>query len=124
MRMPDNPFTEEIFGSERGTTSQRMEMTALLKVLERFEPPRHFIIHSDSAYVINCFQQNWIAGWRRRGWITTAGKPVANRDLWEALEALVKAHASVRFIKVKGHAGNPLNERADKLAGKARKRAT
>lgn len=120
IRLPGSPFTEELSGGELGTTSQRMEMTALLRALERFTEPRHLVVHSDSAYVVNCFKQNWIATWRVRDWITSSDKPVANRDLWEMLHEHVERHASVTFRKVKGHAGHDLNERADELAGAAR----
>jgi ribonuclease HI len=121
IKLPDSPFIDSIVGSQIDTTSQRMEMTSLLRVLEHFEEPRHFIIHSDSAYVVNCFQQKWIAGWRRKGWINSKGKPVVNRDLWELLEEQVERHLSVRFIKVKGHSGSKYNDMADKLAVRARK---
>lgn len=120
IKLPGSPFVQEIYGAVEDTTSQRMEMTALLRVLEHFEERRDLIVHSDSAYVINCFEQNWIAGWRKRNWMTSKGTPVANRDLWENLETQMRRH-KVHFIKVRGHAGHEYNERADVLAGQARK---
>lgn len=121
IRLADSPFTQEICGAEINTTSQRMEMTALLRVLEHFPEPCPFVIYSDSAYVVNCFEQQWIAGWRRRGWISSKGTPVANRDLWELLDRAVGRHDIVRFVKIRGHAGHEHNERADCLAGQARR---
>lgn len=122
VKLPGSPFMQELSGAAPGTTSQRMEMTAVIEMLKHFTEPRHFIIHCDSAYVVNCFADNWIAGWRRRGWLTSKGSIVANRDLWEKLEAEMNKHHSVKFIKVAGHAGHEHNERADKLAGEARRK--
>jgi len=70
---------------------------------------------SDSTYVVNCFRDRWWQGWLERGWTTSARKPVANRDLWERLLAETRRHEVV-WHKVRGHSGDPLNERADALA--------
>ena len=72
-------------GAEPRSTNQRMEITAVLKALEELEGP--VLVISDSTYVVNCFRDRWYEGWKRRGWKNTAGKPVANRDLWEPLLA-------------------------------------
>jgi ribonuclease HI len=71
---------------------------------------------SDSTYVVNCFRDGWWQGWHRRGWVNTARKPVANRDLWEPLVDAVEARGDVAFRWVKGHSGQRLNELADQLA--------
>jgi ribonuclease HI len=73
-------------------------------------------VYSDSAYVVNCFLQKWYVKWKRNGWVNSAGKPVENKDLWEALLGLVRDR-QVEFIKVKGHASNEFNNRCDELAG-------
>jgi ribonuclease HI len=76
---------------------------------------------SDSAYVVNCFHQQWYTGWHRKGWKNSQGKPVANRDLWEELVELVLARrGEVRFAWIKGHSGHPMNDRVDQLAKSAR----
>lgn len=102
-------------GAEPHTTNQRMEVTATLEAL-RAHPGRVEIV-SDSTYVVNCFRDRWWAGWLRRGWKNSAGKPVANRDLWEPLIDLVRARGDdVTFTWVKGHSGNQWNDLVDELA--------
>jgi ribonuclease HI len=105
----------ELSGGERSTTNQRMELTAPLEGLRSLAGRRRVTIHSDSAYVINCFRDRWYDRWRRNGWINAQKKPVENRDLWEALIAEVERH-DVAWQKVVGHSGDPLNDRADALA--------
>jgi ribonuclease HI len=105
----------ELSGGERSTTNQRMELTAPLEGLRSLAGRRRVTIHSDSAYVINCFRDRWYDRWRRNGWINAQKKPVENRDLWEALIAEVERH-DVTWQKVVGHSGDPLNDRADALA--------
>jgi ribonuclease HI len=113
--VPDGPFAS---GAEKRTTNQRMEILAVIRALEALEGPVH--VHSDSTYVVNCFRDRWWEGWKRRGWRNTAGKPVANRDLWEPLLALVlDAGRQVRFTWVKGHSGDVMNDRVDVLAVEA-----
>lgn len=113
--VPDGPYAS---GAERHTTNQRMEITAVVRALEALEGP--VLVMSDSTYVVNCFRDRWWAGWRRRGWRNTAGKPVANRDLWEPLLALtVDGGRPVRFTWVKGHSGDTMNDRVDLLATEA-----
>lgn len=109
---------KEISGGELQTTNQRMEMTAVAEALACLKRSSEVVVHSDSAYVINCFRQSWYVGWRRNGWKNSKGDPVQNRDLWERLLALVEGH-KVRFEKVKGHAGVAWNERCDELARQA-----
>jgi ribonuclease HI len=102
-------------GAEAHTTNQRMEITAALKALEELKGP--VLLISDSTYVVNCFRDRWYEGWKRRGWKNTAGKPVANRDLWEPLlEVALDRGRTVRFGWVKGHSGDTMNDRVDLLA--------
>jgi ribonuclease HI len=105
-------------GAERRTTNQRMEVTAVLQALRSLPGP--LLVVSDSTYVVHCFRDRWWQGWLRRGWRNASGQPVANRDLWEPLLALaVDDGRSVRFAWVRGHAGDPMNERVDQLATSA-----
>jgi ribonuclease HI len=102
-------------GAEEPTTNQRMEVLAVVRALEALPGPLR--VRSDSAYVVNCFRDRWWEGWRRRGWRNASGKPVANRDLWEPLLALVlDGGRLVRFAKVKGHSGDAMNDWVDALA--------
>ena len=91
---------------------------AIIQGLQALKRPSLVNIHTDSAYVLNAFQKEWIESWKRNGWKTSARKPVANRDLWESLEKTIAAH-QVSWTKVKGHSGIGLNERADQLAFQA-----
>jgi ribonuclease HI len=92
-----------------------MEITAVIKALEKLSGP--VLVMSDSTYVVHCFRDRWWEGWKRRGWKNTAGKPVANRDLWEPLLALaLDGGRPVRFGWVKGHSGDPMNDVVDLLA--------
>jgi len=102
-------------GAEAHTTNNRMELTAVVEALAALTAPCVALVHTDSAYVANAFNEGWIDGWRRRGWTTADKKPVKNRDLWERLLA-ERARHRVRFVKVKGHADDALNNRVDALA--------
>ncbi len=105
-------------GGEPHTTNQRMEVLAVIEALRSLPGPVHVV--SDSTYVVNCFRQKWWAGWRRRGWRNSQGKPVANRDLWESLLALALDDSrSVTFSWVKGHSGDKMNDLVDRLATEA-----
>jgi ribonuclease HI len=106
-------------GHEPRTTNQRMEITAAYQAVRSHPGPLRVV--SDSAYVVNCFRDRWWQGWIRRGWRTSAGKPVANRDLWEPFIELVRARGDVTFRWVKGHSGHPMNELVDRLAVEAAK---
>ncbi len=110
--IPDGPFAS---GAEARSTNQRMEVTAVIRALEAIEGPVHVV--SDSTYVVNCFRDRWWEGWKRRGWRNTAGKPVANQDLWEPLlELALDPDRPVTFSWVKGHSGDAMNDRVDVLA--------
>jgi ribonuclease HI len=102
-------------GHAAETTNNRMELTAIVEALAALTEPVAASVHTDSAYVASAFNEGWLAGWRRRGWTTADRKPVKNRDLWERLLPLTARHA-VRFVKVRGHADDALNNRVDRLA--------
>lgn len=111
----DGGTEREISGAEPLTTNQRMELRAALEGLREVPGRRRVVLHSDSAYLVNCFRDRWYVRWRQNGWRNAQKKPVENRDLWEALLAETERH-DVEWRKVPGHAGVPLNERADRLA--------
>ena len=103
-------------GHDPHTTNQRMEVLAVIEAL-RAHPEGPIEIVSDSNYVVKCFHDRWYVGWLRRGWKNTAGKPVANRDLWETLIPLVlEGGRTVTFSWVKGHSGDLMNDFVDGLA--------
>ncbi|MBN1690735.1 MAG: ribonuclease HI [Dehalococcoidia bacterium] len=107
---------KEIRGGELNTTNQRMELTACIRALEQVKSASYTIdIHTDSAYLANAINKKWYVKWQRNGWLNYNKKPVENRDLWERLLALLSNY-KVNFIKVAGHSGDVLNERADELA--------
>jgi ribonuclease HI len=95
-----------------------MELLAAIEGLTAIEGRRRVHLFTDSAYVMNCFRDRWWERWERGGWVGANRKPVANRDLWERLIAETRRH-DVIWHKVKGHAGEPLNERVDRLARRA-----
>ena len=105
-------------GAEARSTNQRMEITAAYEAV-RAHPGGPVQVVSDSTYVVNCFRDGWWEGWLKRGWVNTARKPVANRDLWEPFVELVRARGDVSFRWVKGHSGHPMNDLVDALAVEA-----
>jgi ribonuclease HI len=96
------------------TTNQRMEIQAALEAVRALPGP--LTVVSDSTYIVNCFRDGWWRGWLARGWLTSARKPVANRDLWEPLVTLVQERGDVAFRWVKGHSGDAMNDLVDRLA--------
>lgn len=108
---------KEISGAERTTTNNRMEMTAAIRALEALTRPSRVRLSTDSLYLKDGITR-WIHGWRRNGWRTADKKPVKNVDLWLRLEAALERHR-IEFEWVRGHAGHPENNRADRLARKA-----
>ena len=107
---------KEIYGGELDTSNQRMELTACIRALEQLKSGKFAVeIYTDSAYLVNCINDKWYVTWQRNGWKNSNKKPVVNRDLWEKLLALLSMYKVV-IIKVAGHSGNKLNERADELA--------
>lgn len=115
--VPGGPFAS---GAEPRTTNQRMEVKAVLEALRALRAEAGgdgILVRSDSAYVVNCFRQRWWAGWQRRSWRNSQGKPVANRDLWEPLlDVALDPAVPVRFEWVKGHSGDRWNDVVDELA--------
>lgn len=107
-------------GAEPKTTNNRMELMAVLQGLKALKRPVEVEIYSDSAYVVNAFEHGWIERWQRNGWRTSRGTDVENRDLWEAILQEARRH-KLRFIKVRGHADDAWNHRADALAVQAMK---
>ncbi len=106
---------KEISGYVPNTTNQRMELTAALKALELLKEPCSVQLHSDSAYLIRGFNENWLGKWEQNGWKNSKKEPVSNEDLWKALLEQNRRH-KITWIKVKGHSDNPLNNRCDALA--------
>lgn len=104
----------ELWGGEAQTTNNRMEMTAVIRALEALKRPSKVSVHTDSQYVQKGVSE-WMAGWKKRNWRTSDGKPVKNQDLWLQLDALSRLH-EIQWNWVRGHAGHPENERADALA--------
>ncbi len=107
-----------VTGGAARTTNQRMELTAAVEGLAAIHGRRRVRLHSDSAYIVNCFRDAWWRRWEREGWKNAQKQPVANRDLWERLLAETRRH-DVVWVKVHGHAGDELNERVDRLAREA-----
>jgi len=103
-------------GGERETTNNRMEMTAVIEALNALKGSRSVVLHTDSRYVMHGITE-WMANWKKRGWKTAARKPVKNQDLWIALDEAQSRH-DIRWVWVKGHAGNDGNEEADQLANR------
>ena len=106
---------KEISGGSKNTTNNIMEITAVIEALKCLKVECEAKVHSDSAYVVNCFNQGWIYNWRKNNWKAASKEPVKNKELWEELYNLVQKH-KVEFIKVKGHSDVELNNRCDELA--------
>lgn len=106
---------KEISGGSADTTNNIMELTAVIEALKMLKRPCKVNIYSDSAYVVNAFEQKWIYGWIKKNWKTAGGDPVKNKELWQELYSLTKVH-DVTFNKVKGHADNEFNNKCDELA--------
>lgn len=105
----------ELSGREDDTTNNRMELMAAIVALEILKFPCEVTLHSDSSYLVNAYNNNWIEGWKKNGWKNSSKQPVKNIDLWERLEVQTARH-KVQFVKVKGHANDEINNRCDKLA--------
>ena len=107
---------KELWGGERDTTNNRMELTAAIAGLEALKRPSSVDLTTDSQYVRKGITE-WIAGRKQRGWKTASKQPVKNQDLWQQLDSLNGQH-EVRWHWIKGHSGHPENERADELANR------
>lgn len=108
----------ELSAGYRRTTNNRMELRAAIAALEQLKTPCEVELHSDSKYLIDAVSKNWIAGWKKRGWLTAAKQPVKNQDLWEQLLVAAAPH-KISWRWVKGHAGHVENERCDELGNLA-----
>jgi ribonuclease HI len=107
---------KELFGGDPATTNNRMELTAVIESLALLKRRTPVAVYTDSEYVKNGIT-SWIHGWKKRGWKTADNKPVKNIELWQRLDALVTSH-EVQWHWVRGHNGDPGNERADALANR------
>jgi ribonuclease HI len=108
----------ELFGGQLDTTNNRMEMTAVIEALAALKYPCAVTLHLDSQYVLKGVTE-WLAGWKAKGWKTASKQPVKNVDLWQALDALVMGGGHrIDWRWVRGHSGDPGNERADTLANR------
>lgn len=105
----------EMSGFEPHTTNNRMELTGPIVALSALKEPCDVTLYSDSAYLVNAFEKHWIEGWQRKNWVKSDKKPVENQDLWKEILRLCGIH-TIRWVKVKGHADNPNNNRCDELA--------
>ena len=113
-----NRHEKVLSGGEPGTTNNRMELTAVIEGLSALKDPCSVDLYSDSKYVVDSIQKDWVYSWRNNGWRKPDKKPALNADLWEKLLKLLEIHR-VNFIWVRGHHGNPENERCDRLAVEA-----
>ena len=107
---------KELYGGERNTTNNRMELRAAIEALNALNGEQSVTLYTDSKYVMDGLTK-WLAAWKQRGWVTANKKPVKNQDLWRALDEAVDRH-NVQWKWVRGHTGNSGNERADALANK------
>ncbi len=117
-----NKHERVLTGGSSQTTNNRMEMTAALKALQSLKEPCAVKLHTDSQYLKRAFTDGWLNRWRSNGWLTSNKQPVKNQDLWNDLWSETQKH-KVQWIKVKAHANNKLNNRADELAVAACNRA-
>lgn len=113
-----NDVKKEISGANKETTNNIMEITAVLEALKLLKEECNVKIYSDSAYVVNAFNQGWIYNWKKNNWKTAGKTPVKNKALWEELYEFTQKH-KIEFIKVKGHSDNEYNNRCDFLATSA-----
>ena len=120
--MSSGEQSRALYGGEPLTTNNRMELTAVIEALSAVKRPVPIVLHLDSSYVKNGIT-GWVHNWKRRGWRTGEGKPVKNVELWQALDKLAASH-TIDWRWVKGHAGDPGNERADELANLGAAQAT
>ena len=110
-----NNVEKELSGGDEDTTNNRMELTAVIEALSKLKQSCDVKLYSDSAYVVNAINQNWLNNWKNNNWIGSDKKPVKNIELWQMLDKLLNEH-NVVFYKVKGHSDNELNNRCDELA--------
>ncbi|MCS4508764.1 ribonuclease HI [Xylophilus ampelinus] len=112
------PTEKELYGGERNTTNNRMEMTAVIEALSALKRPCDVTLYIDSQYVLKGITE-WVAGWKARGWRTASKEPVKNVELWQKMDELVRNGGhKIEWRWVRGHDGDPGNERADQLANR------
>lgn len=104
-----------VSGGSVETTNNRMELSAVIEGLRALNRPCKVFLTTDSKYVADAINKNWLSSWKKNNWKKSDKKPVLNQDLWEELDALIQVH-SVKFNWVKGHSGHPENEECDKIA--------
>lgn len=110
---------KEIFGGSINTTNNIMELKAMIEALKLVKNKKiETEVYSDSAYIVNCINQKWYENWRRNNWKNSKKDPVKNKELWMELIDLIESFDNIKIIKVKGHSGIDLNEKADELANK------
>lgn len=109
------PHEKELSGGMSYTTNNRMELFAVISGLGALKQSCRVEVYSDSAYVVNAFNQNWVENWQKRRWKTADSKPVENQDLWRLLLITMRKH-EVSYHKVPGHQDHPENNRCDELA--------
>ena len=109
---------KEVAAGYKLTTNNRMELLAAITALELLQQPCKVDLHSDSKYLVQAINDNWIAGWQKKGWVNSKKEPVKNQDLWRKLLTVMEPH-QISWHWVKGHAGNVENERCDELANEA-----
>jgi ribonuclease HI len=107
---------KELFGGEANTTNNRMELMAAIEGLKALKRPCSVVLTTDSQYVMKGINE-WLAGWKKKGWRNAAKQPIKNQDLWQQLDAECQRH-QVEWRWVRGHTGHAENERADQLANK------
>lgn len=110
-----NTIQKVVSGNKQATTNNEMELMAVIKGLEAIKESCDITIYSDSAYVVNAFLENWITNWQKNCWANSKRQPIANKELWQKLIDLVSKH-NVKFVKVKGHSTNEMNNLCDQIA--------
>lgn len=115
--LASNGHEKELYGAERDTTNNRMELMAAIRAIEALKRPCDVTLTTDSEYLKKGITQ-WLEQWKRRGWKTADKKPVKNIDLWQRLEQAIDSH-QLHWKWIRGHSGHPENERADQLANRA-----
>lgn len=119
LKCPELNLEKRLSGAEKNTTNNRMELTAVIQGLRSLKVPCDVVVTTDSRYVVDAFQKNWLANWQRNGWRTASKQAVKNEELWRNLLAAAAPH-TVSWQWIRGHNGHPENELADGLAVAAR----